>query len=302
MKKNQQINCTLLRSIPVQNQLGEGVIWHPQQQNLWWTDIQGKLLFCYSPAQDDLKQWSVPERIGSFGFVKDRDELIVAFESGLAFYHVETQQIQWLGKPESDRTNNRFNDGRVDRHGRFWAGCMVEKVTANNPGAGLYRVGRNQQISRQLDGFHISNGLCWSPDGTVMYHADSPAQAIYRYDFEGKSEGKSCVVKNKQLFAQTPAGIYPDGSTVDAQGGIWNAQWGGHRVVRYQPDGEISFILELPVSQPSCVCFGGPDMDWLFITSARQDLSPQQLEGQPEAGNLLIYQTNIVGLDETMFG
>lgn len=309
--KNQNISCTLLHSIPVKNQLGEGVIWHPQQQTLWWTDIEGKQLFCLSlDGLDDvnlshvnlshLKQWPVPERIGSFGFVAGSDDLIVAFESGLAFYNPQTEQIKWLGKPESDRPNNRFNDGRVDRDGRFWAGCMVEKVTENHQGAGLYRLdhlNHEPQISRQLDGLHISNGLCWSPDGATMYHADSPAQQIYRYTFDRHSGTPS----DKQIFAKTPNEVYPDGATVDAQGSIWSAQWGGSRVVRYTPEGEISHVLSVPVSQPSCVCFGGPELNLLFVTTAKQGLSEAALESQPEAGNLLIYQTNVKGLEEVSY-
>ena len=301
-----EMSCEQIASIPVNNVLGEGVIWHPQQQAVWWTDIEGQQLFRFKPEQSPengrLTQWSVPERIGSFAFVDGKgsdNELIVAFASGLAYYNVDNGHIRWLDKPESDRPGNRFNDGRVDRYGHFWAGCMVEKGVEKGVenSAGLYRLDCNLQITQPLDGLQISNGLCWSPDGSIMYHADSAARQIHRYAYDEKTG----QISDKQLFAETAEGIYPDGATVDAEGCVWSAQWGGRRIVRYHPNGEILSVLPVSVSQPSCVSFGGPNMDWLFITSASKELPKNVLEIQPDAGNLLIYSTNIQGLKECFF-
>ncbi|NQZ09612.1 MAG: SMP-30/gluconolactonase/LRE family protein [Algicola sp.] len=285
------IKSTLIKTLNVNNQLGEGISWHPAQQAAWWTDIHSRQLFRYDLTADKTEQWDMPDRVGSFGFVKNSDDLIVAFESGIAFYNVNTCKIQWLGKPEAGRPGNRLNDGKVDPFGRFWVGGMVEKPTQAQQVAGLYKVD-GSKITQALDGFGISNGLCWNVDGSLMYHADSNTRKIYQYDVD-QQNGQ---VSNKQLFAETDAHCVPDGATVDAQGGVWSAQWGGKKVVRYTPDGKESFELEVPFSQPTCVCFGGPKLDLLFVTSARVGD-----EANEQAGNVLVYQTNVTGLNTSFF-
>ena len=149
-----------------------------------------------------------------------------------------------------------------------------------------------------LTGIAISNSICFSPDGRQMYFADTPHRMIVRYDLDPDSGS----ISNRQLFARTPPGVYPDGSHVDANGHLWNAQWGSGKVVRYAPDGTISGTIDVPASHVSCVAFGGVDLDLLFVTSARQDLSPIQLAGEPHAGDLFIYQLNIKGLADARFG
>lgn len=286
------INCTLIKTLNVQNQLGEGISWHPQQQAAWWTDIHGGKLYRYDLAADKTEQWTMPERVGCFGFVKNSDDLIVAFESGIAFYNVHTEKTQWLGRPEEGRVGNRFNDGKVDPFGRFWAGGMVERPTTAEQVTGVYSINSDMEITKQLDGFQISNGLCWNPDGTLMYHACSPTRKIFQYTVDQQTGQPS----NKQLFAQTDTHCVPDGATVDAQGGLWSAQWGGAKVVRYTPDGKESFVLDVPFSEPTCVCFGGPKLDLLFVTSANLGG-----EANEQAGNMLIYQTNVTGIAPSFF-
>lgn len=285
----------LIETLRVKNELGEGVIWDAAGAAVWWTDIQGSTLYRYSPQDKKLEQWATPERLGSFALVANSDKLICGFASGFAYFNPVKGAIQWLSKIEQDNPGTRLNDGRADRQGRFWAGSMVE---VGEQGAGaLYSVDHKLRVSSQISGLTISNGLCWSPDGKLMYHTDTPSRSIYRYDFDTVSG----AISNQSLLVRTEKGCFPDGATVDAKGYIWSAQWGASRVVRYNPEGETDFILPLPVSQPTCVAFGGSDLNRLFVTSAYEGLDAEARATQPEAGNLFIFETDIKGIADPQF-
>lgn len=299
-------NVTFVDSLPVQNTLGECILAQPGTTFIWWTDIQNCQLYRYNWKTKEILQWTTFERLCAFGFVEPERgvteppvQLIAAFESGFALYKPETGQVEWLAQPEAHLPCNRFNDGRVDRQGRFWAGCMVEDTAMNASKAtlaGLYRF--DQGVSNKMaDGINISNSICWSLDSKTMYFADSVKHSIYAYDFD-KLNGN---ISNRREFARTCDGASPDGSVVDAEGYLWNAQWNGSQIVRYAPNGHIDFVLPLPVSQPTCLAFGGEDMSTLFVSSAREGLSAEELERQPMAGNVLIYKTEFCGVNEQKY-
>jgi sugar lactone lactonase YvrE len=289
------VTATLIETLKVKNILGEGVIWDAVGAAVWWTDIDGYKLYRYHLAEKQLDHWTTPERLGCFALVADSDYLICGFSSGLAYFNPHKAELQWLHKIEQDNPGTRLNDGRADRQGRFWAGSMVE---SGDLGAGaLYCLDQQLQVTRKVSGLSISNGLCWSPDSTVMYHTDTPTQSINSYDFDAVTG----AISNQNCLVRTEPGCFPDGSTVDAEGYIWNAQWGASQVVRYSPAGEVDFILPLPVSQPTCVAFGGPQLDRLFVTSATQGLDQQALLAEPEAGNVFVFQTNISGTTDSRF-
>jgi len=292
----------LVTSLEVHNTLGEGVVWHQKDAAAWWSDIQACTMYRYSPAANELQSWSMPERVGCFGFIDDGKSatprrLIVAFASGIAYYDLQTCQTEWLARPEADIAGNRFNDGRVDRQGRFWAGTMVEDKSLSCQLGSLYAIDAGGTCLQKTSGITISNGLCWSPDSSVLYHADSPLNQIYAYDFDAVSG----AIGNRRVFATTASGCHPDGATVDRDGYLYSAQWGGGCIVRYASTGEVDAVLRVPVSQPTCVAFGGEQLDLMFITSAKEGLSAQALALQPHAGNLLIYQTDFCGLPDPEF-
>lgn len=289
---------TLLDIIPCDNTLGEGVQWNHRDQSVWWTDIQSKKIFRYRPADKHLQSWSTPERVGCFAFAKNDERLVLALASGFAWFDLDSGRYEWLARPEADVSGNRANDGRVDRQGRFWMGTIVENAAHPEQSAGLYCLDLQGRESKHLTGLRISNSLCWSPDSRKLYHADSPSFGIDSYDFDA-ARG---TLSNPQRFVQLPDGIEPDGSCVDAEGYVWNAQWGASRVVRYSPAGEMERELPLPVRQPTCVALGGPRMNWLFITTAKAGLSAEQLAQQPHAGALFIYQTDVTGIYENWYG
>ena len=292
---------TLLKVIEVGNLLGECILWDDIGQCTWWTDIHNAMLYRYRPADAALEHYALPERLCSFGFIENDERLICAFASGIALYSPFTGQREWLYRPELAYSGTRFNDGRVDRQGRFWSGTMVEGATATDADqrevlGSLYWVSATSH-GKTLGAIRISNSLCWSPDAKTVYFADSPCKTINAYDFDTAT----AAFTNPRAFAVTPGKSAPDGSIIDAQGCLWNAQWGGSSVVRYSPSGEILARLELPVSQPTCMCLGGPELNWLFVSTAREGLDAVQLAAQPEAGNVFVYQAPFKGLRENRF-
>ena len=282
----------LVETVAVANVLGEGVLWNARERSVWWTDIESSMLFEYVPGTSRLRSWDTPFRVACFGFTEQSDRLIVAFEHGIALYDYETQDIEWLVRPGVLGEGIRFNDGKVDPAGRFWVGSMVEDGTVATTSGSLYCLDVDAGLLQRISGISISNGLCWSPDGTFMYHADSPEHRIDAYRFDPVS-GR---VSGRRTFARTSDNVHPDGATVDRNGGVWNAQWGGASVVRYREDGEVDRTVELPVSQPTCVAFGGENLDLMFVTSARVGLSDETLANETAAGHLFVYQTEFEGL------
>jgi L-arabinonolactonase len=288
------MKATLIDRVSVGNTLGEAVLWDGLDRRAWWTDIQERRLYRYEPISHTLERFDLPERLGSFGFIEGSERIVGAFESGFAYYHPESAALEWISRPKHAAENVRFNDGRVDRQGRFWAGSMVEGF--GEPTGKLYCLAK--AVSEEhLTGINICNSLCFSPDGRHMYFADSPLRTILRFDLDLDTGALS----NRLVFARTPRGAFPDGSNVDSDGHLWNAQWGAGCVVRYAPDGTISGRVELPVTQPTCVAFGGDAFDLLFVTSAREGLDAATLATQPQAGDVFIFQTDVTGCKESRY-
>ncbi|MDB6088900.1 MAG: gluconolaconase [Gammaproteobacteria bacterium] len=279
--------------LPVRNVLGEGILWDSQRHVLWWTDIQGRRLHRHDLSRASTQILDTPERVGSFGLVAGSERLITAFESGIALYDAYERSVSWLARPGNPDPAVRFNDGRVDRQGRFWSGTMVEGDQGPASGC-LYSMDRTGGIRTHLAGVRISNGLCSSPDGRQLYFADSPTRTIRVFELN-EPEG---TLGSSRIFAQTPEGVSPDGATVDVDGCVWSAHWGAGCVVRYTPDGRIDRTVRIAASQPTCVCFGGPELDVLCVTTARDGLSEAALLGEPNAGDVFLYRVGIQGLPE----
>ncbi|MDM3870059.1 SMP-30/gluconolactonase/LRE family protein [Porticoccus sp. W117] len=294
------MSAELIHSIPVHNTLGEGVVWDARSQAAWWTDIQESRLFCMAYPSLDIEYFDTPERLCCFALTDNPDKLLVAFASGFALYEYRTGNLQWLHRPEELQpgSGRRLNDGRLDRQGRFWVGAMVEdKGAATGKPANLYCLDSNGELSIHKSDIAISNGICWAPDNSTFYFADSPKQHIYSYKYD---ISRGSISEQKQ-FSATPVGQFPDGGITDSNGHVWSAHWGGHCVVRYTPQGQITEKVAIPTQQPSCLAFGGADMKTLFVTSARQGLNSQQLAKDTQAGNLFVLETTITGLQEPIY-
>jgi len=282
--------------LPVHNVLGEGILWDSRRQVLWWTDIQSRRLYRHDWLRAKTQILDTPERVGSFGLVAGSERLITAFESGIALYDTHDGAVSWLAQHGSPDPAVRFNDGRVDRQGRFWSGTMVEGDESSASGC-LYSVDSTFGTRCQLTGVRISNSLCMSPDGRQLYFADSPTRTIRVFELN-EPEG---TLGASRIFAQTPAGADPDGATIDAEGCLWSAHWGAGCVVRYTPEGRIDRTLRVPASQPTCVCFAGPDLDVLCVTTARTGLSEAALLGEQNAGDVFLYRVGARGLPEAEY-
>jgi L-arabinonolactonase len=280
--------------VDCRNKLGEVPVWDVAEQALYWVDIEGKLLQRYTPATQAVDRWQMPERISSFALRKEGG-LIVAFASGLALYDLVTGGIEWIARPDKN-PRNRFNEGKCDRRGRFWAGTMDDRLSAHS--ASLFRVDPDLSVHRMLGEIGISNCFVWSLENDAFYFADSLDRRIYCFDYD-HAAGR---IANRRLFVDTTAqNVVPDGGTIDEEGFIWNAQWDGWRVVRYAPDGRIDRIVEMPVQKPTSCMFGGPDLSILYVTSAIWDLTPDKLKGQPAAGGLFALDLGIRGVPESRF-
>ena len=283
----------LLFSINSQCILAECALWNEFEQVIYWVDIIGAKIQRYCPRTHGVETFDMPYRIGCFSFTPIKNEIIAAFDVGIARYNLVTEQLEWLAQPEKNIKTNRFNDGRTDRQGRFWAGTMNESVAADDDSnlnnivlGNLYCINANKQCDAKVVNVSISNGLCWSKDGKTLYHADSPKRTISAYDFDTRT----AQLSNKRVFATTQGHRFPDGSIVDSEDYLWSAHWGASQVVRYNPKGKIDLVVDMPVSQPSSVAIGGPQMDWLIVTTAKHSLAPERLMIEPQSGNIFIYQ------------
>lgn len=278
------------------NLLGEGPVWSAARGALFWTDIHGRRLWSYDPATGEGRGREAPDRIGCFAFRRD-GTLLVAFAGGFAFWDPETGRHEPLHPFEPDLPTTRLNDGRCDRRGRLVAGGMDE-ASPRRAISSVWRLGPDLAPERLIQGVRISNSICFSPDGGTLYFADTPERKIWAYPYEIET-GR---LGERRLFHALPPGPgNPDGSVVDAEGFLWNAEWGAGRVVRYDPEGRVERVVRVPTSCPSCPAFGGPDLTTLYVTTARFDMTPDQLARDPHAGGLFAVETGIRGLPEPAF-
>jgi len=289
------VTCELVKTLSVSNQLGEGCLWRESDQTLWWTDILAKKLFKLSWGLWELTQFDQPQRLGSFGFIGGNDDTIIAgFETGFALYQPVSQRIEWLDQPNELRPEFglRLNDGRVGPDGAFWCGSMVEHEDRmpKSSTSGLYRFTKAGGAERVLDGLQITNGICWNPDGTKIFVCDSMTGQILSANFDASTG----LCGDFSQFAKV-AGASPDGAITDSRGHYLSAIWGGRRISIFDSEGRDIASIPLSVPQPTCLCFCGPTLDHIMVTSARVDLDPDRLRAAPASGDIFIYKTNLTG-------
>lgn len=267
--------------------VGEGPAWDAAAGRLIWVDITASRVHELHP--DGLaRSWNVGEHVGA-AVPRASGGLVLATRAGFAVLAPDGC-VTPIAPVEADVPGNRMNDGKCDPQGRFWAGTMPYKDT---PGAGsLYRLDKDHRVQRVLPGLGLANGLGWSPDGKTFYFIDSTTQSVDAYDFD---PGDGALSGCRQVAAIDPADGMPDGMTVDDEGCLWVALWGGGCVRRYRPDGTVAAIVHLPASQVTSCAFGGPDRGDLYITSAAHRLSEQQRAAEPHAGGLFWCRPGVTG-------
>lgn len=283
------------RVLACQNRLGEGPIWSVEEAALYWVDIVAPAIHRYQPETGAQDHWPVPEHIGSIS-MRAAGGLVVALKSGFGLFNPVDGTVTMINAAEADKLDNRFNDGRCDREGRFFAGSLT--YSEDQPVGSLWRLDANHEATPVLNGITISNGLCWSPDGSLMYFVDTPTRAIQCFDYDQASG----MPENPRVLVRTGVdGGWPDGSITDSEGCIWNAEWDGARVVRYTPDGKIDRIVEVPAKRATCAALGGPDLKTLYITSAWDRMGRDDREAWPLSGDLFAVDVDIPGLPDPKF-
>jgi len=269
--------------------LGEGIVWCTRRGVLLWTDIESARLWMHVPSENLTRHWKLPDRLGSFALCES-GILLLGLAKGLAVCDISGQAGQAtdgrlpvtpLVEVEPDLPT-RINDGRADRTGSFVFGTMSEDHKARI--GSFYQYSSRHGLRRlALDHVTIANSICFSPDGGTMYFCDSPQRRIMQCDYHAASARVSNVREFANLASHSG---FPDGSTVDEKGGLWNAEWGASMVQRYSPDGCVDRRIAVPVKNPSCVAFGGPNLDEIYVSSARQNMTAQELDAMPHAGGV----------------
>lgn len=273
--------------------LGEGPVWVARDRALYWVDIKGLKIFRLD-LHGELTTWSTPFRICSLA-PRTRGGFIAGTEKGFAIVDLDRSGFEPFANPELHCPGNRFNDGKLDRQGRFWAGTMDDGEKSAS--GVLYRLDADQTWAAIDDGYKVTNGPAFSRDGRRMYHNDSARQLTYIFDVDDCG-----TASNRRLFLAYGEGDgYPDGMTVDEEDCLWIAFWDGWCVRRYAPSGECLKVVSLPVQKPTSCAFGGEGLDRLYITSATIGLSEQERAQQPCAGGLFMLDTGCAGLEDAPF-
>lgn len=280
--------------VPGEAQLGEGPVWVARESALYWVDIKRWRIHRWTHETGMLAAWQAPFQIASLAPVRGGG-FIAGTVRGFAFVDPEASQYDVIVRPEAEPAGNRFNDGKLDRRGQFWAGTMDD---AERQATGALYLFRSAGQPLLVDsGYRVTNGPAFDRAGRRMYHSDSARQTIFQ--FEITDDGS---VGAKRVFAQFESGQgYPDGMTVDCEDCLWVAFWDGWCVRRFSSDGAQIAEVRLPVARPTSCTFGGPRLETLFITSARVHLIDDDLDQQPLAGSLFAFEPGVQGIADTLF-
>ncbi|TJV04643.1 MAG: SMP-30/gluconolactonase/LRE family protein [Mesorhizobium sp.] len=285
--------------VDVKTTLGEGPLWDVEQERLYWIDSFDGRMFRATADGREIRSWDVPMKIGSMALRKDGGGAVVSLQRGFHLLDFATGDVTLIHDPEPDKPMNRLNDGKVDRRGRFFAGSM--DTMEEGPSGGLYRLDPDFSVTRIDSGIICSNGPCWSPDDRTFYFADTWTGEIWAYDYDIATGAAT----NRRTFARvdTSRGGAADGSTVDAEGYLWNALVYDGRLVRYAPDGTVDRIVDMPVKKITSVMFGGPKLDTLYVTSmAKPPLPRFPGDGVLRGSLFAITGLGVTGVAEPRFG
>lgn len=275
--------------------LGEGIIWWAARSALLWTDIQSSRLWLHSTGDGVTRTWALPDRVGSMA-VCTSGALLLGLAKGLCFADLDASTDEEVHATaavavEPGISTTRINDGRTDRAGNFVFGTMNEDER-QAPIGSFYQYSTASGLRRlDLGGVHIANSICFSLDGRTMYFCDSHRRTIMQCDYDAASASVGNV---REFVAFGPQQGTPDGSVIDSDDCLWNAEWGAARVRRYTLDGRVERSIAVPARNPTCVVFGGSHEDELFITTARQEMTPEELAHTPDAGS--VYRVGRVGV------
>lgn len=289
------MNSEVTLLVDIRAQVGEGPIWDEAQGVLYWVDILSSMVYEYDPATGENRGYHVGQHVGTV-VPRASGGLMLAVYDGFAAFDPATQQLTIIADPEADLPDNRFNDGKCDPAGRFWAGTMAYRDQTTQ--GSLYRLDPDHSVHKMLGNIGISNGIVWSLDNATMYYIDSMAHAVRAFDYE-LATGK---LANERVIIRTDGMGLPDGMAIDADGMLWVAHFGGSCVRRWNPHtGEVIATIPLPASQITACAFGGPDFATLYITSAATGLDAAALQREPHAGGLFAATPGVKGVPTFKF-
>jgi len=282
--------------------LAECPLWSVPEQRLYWVDISGCAIHRFDPATGTDERWDMPSEPGCIAFAR-AGGLVAALRDGFHRFEPATGALRRIADAPYDTSRMRFNDGRCDGAGRFWAGAMFEARTAEAASMYCLEHGAVREAWGPAHGLgvRVSNGLAFGLDGRSLFQSDTPNHVIYRFDFDIASGEAG----NRRVFARAPDnraspdyGGRPDGAAVDSEGGYWSAQYEGARVLRYGPGGEVLAVVRVPARRCTMVAFGGADLRTLFITTAREGATEAELATHPHAGGIFACDVAVAGLPE----
>jgi len=282
--------------LDTKSELGEGAIWNYKTGELIWVNIKGEILNFYNPKTESNREMFTGQMIGTV-VPAESGKVMVALQNGIYSYAPDSGAKKLIVDPEADKPDNRFNDGKCDPAGRFWVGTM-SLVGAKNAGA-LYRLDADSTIRKMIDGVGISNGIVWLADKTKMYYIDTPTRKVMGYDYDNETGD----ISNPKVAVEIPDGIgYPDGMTIDKKDNLWVALWGGSAVACFNPEnGELLRKIEVPAKNVTSCTFGGDDLGTLYITTARESTSDEDLERFPHAGGVFKVRPGVKGVKAHFF-
>lgn len=277
-------------------ELGEGAVWHPEKEALMWLDIPAGKVFMYKPEEGIIQDITLESQVGTVVPSTDKYFAIAAQETGIFGLQEDGTKELIAAFPANALPNVRFNDGKCDPMGRLWVGTMHNEI---KEGAGnLYMLQEDSLLIKE-PGVTISNGIVWDMDKNLMYYIDTPTQKVMAYDYDSATG----EITNKRVAVEIPMEKgSPDGMSIDAEGKLWIAHWGGNGVYRWDPEnGELMEKIEIPAPNVTSCAFGGPNLTTLYITTARLGLSKEQLAEYPLSGSLFVTETNVKGMPANIF-
>ena len=279
----------------IQTNLGEGPVWNAAKNELYWVDINAGRYFKAVFPNGPVESFEIGQRLGALA-LRTGGGLVMAVQNGFGFFDEATQTFTLLDNfVEDNHASIRFNDGAVDPLGRFFAGTMDMKEQA--PLGKLYRLDKNLTLHQLEENIHISNGMGWSLDNQTFFYIDTLTHCVAAYDYDLITGN----IANKRTFIQFSSNEYPDGMTIDSEGGFWIAFWGAAKIGHFDAGGKRIADIPVPALQPTSCCFGGSDMTTLFITSAKRGLSKKQMQELPLNGRPFMLETNVKGREEPRF-
>jgi sugar lactone lactonase YvrE len=290
---NWNVECVL----DAKADLGEGPVWDHRTGHLWWVDSTGGSIHRYDPVSGADEQFELGQQVGSV-VPCEAGGLIVAAQHGIFHFDASVGSLTEWSNMESDIETNRFNDGKCDPAGRFWAGTMSNDGSGS-PSGSLYRIDTDRSITRMVEDITCSNGLSWTADRKTMYYIDTPTRCVFAFDYDVETG----AIENRRVAIHLPEDHgNPDGMSIDSEGMLWVAEWEGWRVTRWNPDTvEHLGQIDVPCARVTSCAFAGPNLDQLYITCARRGLDEEKLKQQPLAGGLFLAKPGVTGPEANFF-